>query len=95
MNNTNGYTVKEMLGIALDKIDKIDEKRVIENKRIYDKLNGYVEQLKTHNARQDGLIKENKSHITENTHCINKFWKIIGATSSILTAGIVALFFKK
>ena len=81
--------------MTLTKIDNIDEKRVVENKRIYDKLEKYVDELKTHNSCQDGLIAKNESCIIENQNDVKKFWKIVGATSSILTAGIVALFFKK
>ena len=78
-NENNGYTIKEMLGMTLDKIDKIDEKRVVENKRIYDKLDGYVNELKEHNSNQDVCIKDVESLAKENRKQINRFWGGIGS----------------
>ena len=83
-NDNNGFTIKEMLGRLESKMDDNDEKRITENKRIYDKM----DEICNHNSEQDGKIEkiEQKQSI---------MWKGITTAISFLVAGIVGLFFKK
>jgi len=81
---SNGYTVKEMLGMMMDQTKENDEKRVTENKRIYNKMDEIVQ----HNAGQDKKIEKIESKQ-------NIIWKGLTAAVSILTTFVIGIFIKK
>ena len=60
-NDNNGYTIKEMLGMMMSQTKENDQKRVDENKRIYDKM----DDICIHNSEQDALILKNTEHIKD------------------------------
>lgn len=83
-NDSNGFSNKDMLVRILDKIEKNDEKRVVENKRIYDKMDEGFRVLAEHDADQDKVIEQHKS-----------FFKVAGAIALAVVTAVISLFIKK
>jgi len=94
-NNSNGFTIKDMLVRIMDNQDKSNEKWSAEMKRLYDAQEDTTKEIMAYNYAQDKIVKELSKDVAKIDTRLGIVWKGLTGAVSLLATGFVALFFKK